>query len=268
MSVDYYTGPVHTRITRGDVPGILSEGAALLAAHTAAAVVSTEDELVNGEGTYTILIQGGGDRYFRMKYCYPDGNSAAAVTVERGYLAGGAFVSSQSVSEDHIDNGDDSFIKGASLIVVNGGAVWDLQIKLGRYYNPSISNPAFHLRCAELVSGLDGGKRYAGGVFKFNSDHEPQPFPSVDGVVVGGADFALGCSNPADAVYSVPAGKLMLFPSLLTLGVQNGMGAATVGGKTPYFMTGQASIPLNAYTEFLIDRIRYVSLGYLAIRST
>jgi hypothetical protein len=268
MSVEVYSGQVYTRITKEDIPAILSEAAALLAAHTSAAVVSTEDNRVDGEGTFRILIHGGGGRYFCLQYVYPETYGSVEVSVARGYLEGGAFVASQSVSDHHIGNGADSYTKGASLTVVNGGAVWDLKIKLGRYYAPSLNNPSFHLRCAELASDPGGAKLYAGGVFYCEGDDASPAFPGVDYTVLGGTEYALGWTDPTDAVYSVPAGKLLLFPSLLTLEVQNDMGAATVGGKLPYFMAGQAAVPLGAYTEFLVDRTRYVSLGHLAIRST
>lgn len=263
--VDVYTSEAYIAPTHAQFKATVAEGLGYISAHTPATVTYT----VNTDTDIDALIACG-DRYFRVTLDADSVSQKSTLTLSVGRMVSGAYVSTASRVLDGLLTNEIPYY--TELHIVNQGAMftWVVYGTYG-YGGQSISRDVC-LSCVELRSGATNTVVYAGGVNTLvGSDYT---FPSRD----SDSRFYVPVSNGEATVtvpdgmmdycrYNVPPLKILLFPALLILSTPNDLQVPTIGAKRVYYTSGLTTYHLYTFREFLVNNVRYVCLGNVAIRS-
>ena len=258
MSVEIYETQTYSGLTPSVAPARMRELVELLVSVTPASVYRLDSDT---DTLYDVLVFIGGDRYARFS-----AGSDESLKLAIGYMNGDTFVetdSSMGVIPTHY-----TISYNNTVTVVNDGAVWELT-----WIGSHGTTVKEHIRAFKLVSSITGQAVWCLGQYTTAGPNSPpRPFPDdtsdhADRVLIDSTAHVIKSSNPTTAVNNVPAGKQLLFPTLLCTDARILLGVPTIGKQRTYFMSGQATVPLNAYTEFKVGIQKFVSLGYVAIRS-
>ena len=272
MSIVVHNSTVYGLPGNAERVDIVHDAVQMLLDYAGCTLVSEDTDW---EDYYDAVVDAGGGVTYRIYLYVPSGAWRHRLTIYRGYLRNGEFVSLESSSSNGLNTpGSTEREQYATLIVINGGSLWHLQFRF--YYSEGGAGYRYNtIRSAKVVSSLTGAE-YTTGLISGNNvgviSNVPFPYDggttTSDYIRINGTDYALQYIKQTYAIYNIPSDKIMLFPSLITLSaVDNNLGVPTIDGQMSYYMALPSVVSLPAYTEFEVDGMRFVSLGNLAIRS-
>ena len=262
MSVStYYTATAGT--SDALIADVLREIVSLLTAHTAVTVYSVD---ISTELEYQVVLYSGyGDLYYRLYALGYETSTKPKRKFEIGYLNSGSFVSLAGAE----DSTRFAINQAGMVQVINGGDAWLIRLPgwdSGIGYSNERSNILFQFN---LLPEFDTNIYPVGGyemLSRYTTD--PSSLGSPNRLYYNGILTTISFFNQTNSKYNIPGDKMLLFPTLITIPIQNGiLGVPTIGGQIPYYMARQADIPLRFGTEFYVDNVPYVSLGRLCVRS-
>lgn len=248
MSLNLYETEQYSRRVPTEVPSRMKTLVNLLCSQTSASIYSVVSDT---EDAYDVIISVGGNRAARMTGLI--GESSVSVSMAIGYLDGEAFAETKKISSE---SNASATTYSNSLAVINGSG-WDICNR--------DSDDNIHVRVIKFISSINNQPTWSCGIYKTSSPYES--FPSKDYILNDGTDYSIQYSTAEEAAGNVPAGKIMLFPSLLTIEARNYLGSPTIGNQRPYMIISPNGVSLTAFSEFNIDIARFISLGGVAIRS-
>ena len=257
--INTYTGTAYANATVAQMLASFKQGLTYLSVHTSASVSYLTDTVEELDA----IVSAGSGQYFRVQSAHSSYYDAQALSISRGIMSGGSFVAKASVGDDWLGGGNLFY---PELIVINGGDMWDLGLHCSTVNYQYTYAKNFHLRSAEIKSSVDSTTYQSGDVFSVPVTS--RPWPDTDYINIENDQVKIDYYHDQPfGTNVVPAGKVLLFPALLTASTVCPLGAATIGNKIVYGMYG-SGMPLNAYTEFIVGQARFVSLGTVAIRSS
>ena len=237
----------------------LKEAVELLCAHT---IVTVDSTPVDTDTAYSAILHCAGEIYAQLSV----DESQSELTFSAGYKSSGAYVStySQTWTINAVTVG-----RNCEVYRINGDDMWELRFPSGFQYD---SVRCAILRATRFVSSVDAESTWAIGIYRDYEYSIPDygVLGVADKILVNGAWYSIHAyesvtgSSPA---YNIPAEKMMVFPALVASEAQTELGVPTVGGQTIYSMSSRTLFGINPYDEYLVNRQRFVSLGFLTIRS-
>lgn len=232
---------------------IVDMGLAYLTAHTSATVSSPSSQYA-----YDRIINAGGGLYFRIQI--GSTTAPASVWISRGRIVNGEWVQDTNIYQSNLGPGP--FSGYAVLININGGDAWDLGLYLVRGSSHGGAQMEVHIRCVMIKSSLNSNVYYAGCIYE--GDPVTCRFPdSQEAVIVNNVPVRPYCLRNSYIAKNVPAGKLLLYPSLLSLSVPCLLGVPTIGNQKIYYPSTQ----MDTYMERVVGGSTFISLGNVSIRS-
>lgn len=253
MSLEIYTSPTYPSFVASEAPARAKTMVGLLTQHTTATVFRTNSDTAD---SYDVVIDIGEGRAARISVNYDSSGETATTVLYIGYLWGISFRDTMTLSSGA--KADRTIQYTNSLTVVNGGDMWELSL-FGAYQSGSGVSSQI-LRATKLVSSIDSSVLWAGGL---TTTFTNENFPNADRLLVDYTEYEIHTDDPANASNNIPAGKVLLFPALMAVGVFNELGVPTIGRQTTYY----SSDKIARYTPFRVGLAEFIALGTLVIRS-
>ena len=243
---------------------VLRSAVSLLTTYAGYTVV----DLTDNDSKYEAILHVGGRLHVRLY----TSNSPKSLSVDIGYYSNNAFHSVRQLSSSDINYITSGQARYAELTTINS-EIAVLKIKVYRTDTGYSGNSFVWLRTLPLKSSIDGRKWYCGYVERLDVSAAPKGFPlttAAERVFPQTSNyFMLNYTVAGSTKYTVSAGNLLLFPTLIgiTLPWAEYLGVPTVDGETPYFIAAPDGVTIPPYQEFELDGTRWVSLGNIAIKS-
>lgn len=252
MSVERIYGTQAASTELDDYIFRMREAVGLIVAHTPAVI---ESVVTNTEEAYDCILHIGTDRYAELSAAI--NGSAVTVTISIGYFSGGRYVATNTGSQNVSTR---STPWRTVLTLINGGDMWILSFW---------PNNGFYARFVKIRSSIDGAIHwsayfYAGSSTSYISYNFPT---SHDYYVINNAEVSVGATYTDAGGNNVPTGTMLMFPTILYVEQSNNLGFPTVGNQIPYSMSARTASGIDVGEEFTVERQRFVSLGYVAVRS-
>lgn len=251
----YYGGDTYTNWY------VLRSAVSLLTTYAGYTVV----DLTDNDSMYTAILHAGGRLHVKLH------TAGRGMEVSVGTYPDNTYEPKIAHSLNDVNYGTAGKARYAELTIINSEIVV-LKIQIYRTATAFSATTICWLRTLPLKSSIDGRRWYCGYTDWLDASASPANFPagSSEYVFAPTANyFNLNYTVAGSTKYTVSAGNLMLFPTLI--GITNPwveyLGVPMVDGETPYFIAAPDGVTIPPYQEFELDGSRWASLGNIAIKS-
>ena len=258
--IDEYETDVILAPTRPEMVEIMEDGLDLLADHCGC----TYTVKTKSQGNYEAIVDAGGGMYFRVLMEMNESNiNHENIRFDWGYMDNGVFASRGYASQEVVTYDTAEYY--ATIIRVNNGASWIFAYHFGYTAPGAMWDGYLCMRAVDIKSSITSDVYRSGKVY-MTGDNERQIWPDDDYVILPNGPSGVRAIDKFDnARYCVPAGKAMLYPSLISFDNIRHLGVPTIGDEPVYWLVKNYRI--TPWREFYVGGVKYVTLGHVAFRS-